>query len=579
MTLKLEKTCPVILFSAALGILLAAIASILVDSHILIEWHLLTLGAVPLKITLILDSLSLLYSSVVLFISSNVTKFSKFYIQDDMFSNRFTILVLLFVISINMLIFIPHFIALLLGWDGLGLTSFILIIYYQNPKSLRGGILTALTNRLGDVLILVAIATTLNQGHWNIIYMYESSFMWPQILIITLAAITKRAQIPFSSWLPAAMAAPTPVSALVHSSTLVTAGVFLLIRFYPFLRADENFNRVLIFASVSTMLIAGIRACTECDIKKIIALSTLSQLGIIMIRLALGAPDIAIFHIITHALFKALLFICAGEMIYLHRHGQDLRWLGNLTFQIPITSSCIFVSNSALCGIPFMAGFYSKDLIIESMLMGGSNLLILVAAFGALGLTSFYSVRFSLSILWAPHCFSPKQSTVESVHVTIPIITISSISVMGGSIIIWTLPKTLAPSLLSPILKILPLIIVLAGGTISYIIYQKKSKNESLLKSNYISNFASCGIWFLTPLSTQLQLPAPLTSGHTALKTLDQGWLEWAGGLGLNTAILRVSSILISRKLKSPRREILKCFITGLTILFFRSLICWGSLN
>ena len=121
------------------------------------------------------------------------------------------------------------------------------------------------------------------------------------------------------------MAAPTPVSALVHSSTLVTAGVFLLIRFYPFLRADENFNRVLIFASVSTMLIAGIRACTECDIKKIIALSTLSQLGIIMIRLALGAPDIAIFHIITHALFKALLFICAGEMIYLHRHGQDLR--------------------------------------------------------------------------------------------------------------------------------------------------------------------------------------------------------------------------------------------------------------
>lgn len=140
-----------------------------------------------------------------------------------------------------------------------------------------------------------------------------------------LAGITKRAQIPFSSWLPAAMAAPTPVSALVHSSTLVTAGVFLLIRFYPFLASLAIFNKILLFMAVSTILIAGIRASTECDIKKIIALSTLSQLGIIMIRIALGAPDFALFHIITHALFKALLFICAGEIIALHSHAQELR--------------------------------------------------------------------------------------------------------------------------------------------------------------------------------------------------------------------------------------------------------------
>jgi NADH-ubiquinone oxidoreductase chain 5 len=146
-----------------------------------------------------------------------------------------------------------------------------------------------------------------------------------QIICITLAAITKSAQIPFSSWLPAAIAAPTPVSALVHSSTLVTAGVFLLIRFYPFLHSHKIFNIMILIVAVSTIFIAGLRATTECDIKKIIALSTLSQLGIIITRIGLNAPILAYFHIITHALFKALLFICAGAFINQHLHSQDLR--------------------------------------------------------------------------------------------------------------------------------------------------------------------------------------------------------------------------------------------------------------
>jgi NADH-ubiquinone oxidoreductase chain 5 len=140
-----------------------------------------------------------------------------------------------------------------------------------------------------------------------------------------LAAITKRAQIPFSRWLPAAMAAPTPVSALVHSSTLVTAGVFLLIRFYPFLRSTTWFNQLLLLIAVTTTTMAGLRAITECDIKKIIALSTLRQLGIIIAAIGLGMVTLAYFHIVTHALFKALLFICAGTLINRHIHSQDLR--------------------------------------------------------------------------------------------------------------------------------------------------------------------------------------------------------------------------------------------------------------
>jgi NADH-ubiquinone oxidoreductase chain 5 len=146
-----------------------------------------------------------------------------------------------------------------------------------------------------------------------------------QVIAIMIAAITKRAQIPFSSWLPAAIAAPTPVSALVHSSTLVTAGVFLIIRFYRFLHSLPYFNSIILFIAVCTIFIAGLSATTECDIKKIIALSTLSQLGIIITSIGLNAPNLAYFHIITHALFKALLFICAGAFINEHLHTQDLR--------------------------------------------------------------------------------------------------------------------------------------------------------------------------------------------------------------------------------------------------------------
>lgn len=148
--------------------------------------------------------------------------------------------------------------------------------------------------------------------------------------------------------------------------------------------------------AVSTILIAGLRATTECDIKKIIALSTLSQLGIIITRIGLNIPTLAFFHIVTHALFKALLFICAGSFINQHLHSQDLRWIGNLTNQIPVATSCISIANLALCGFPFIAGFYSKDLIIESAINMSNNIFILCLIIFRLGLTSFYSIRFRL---------------------------------------------------------------------------------------------------------------------------------------------------------------------------------------
>jgi len=215
-----------------------------------------------------------------------------------------------------------------------------------------------------------------------------------QIIIglVVLAAITKRAQIPFSSWLPAAIAAPTPVSALVHSSTLVTAGVYLLIRF-NFLLIDTMFGQFLLLIGGLTIFIAGVSANYEFDLKKIIALSTLRQLGLIIRILAIGFPKLAFFHLLTHALFKALLFICAGAIIHNIKNSQDIRDMGALSLFIPLSTACLNVANLALCGIPFLAGFYSKDLILEIVLLSNINLISFFLYFFSTGLTVCYSFR------------------------------------------------------------------------------------------------------------------------------------------------------------------------------------------
>lgn len=214
-------------------------------------------------------------------------------------------------------------------------------------------------------------------------------------LCIIVAACTKRAQIPFSRWLPAAIAAPTPVSALVHSSTLVTAGVFLLIRLYPIIAHNNIFHVVLGLISCTTSLIAGIAAVVETDIKKIIALSTLSQLGVIISALRMGLPELATFHIITHALFKALLFICAGTILHLNRHIQDVRILGRIAF-MPVTRSCFFIANITLCAAPFLSAFYSKDQIIERWLYHPSRTIIALFTLTRTAFTAVYSIRLSV---------------------------------------------------------------------------------------------------------------------------------------------------------------------------------------
>lgn len=209
------------------------------------------------------------------------------------------------------------------------------------------------------------------------------------VWLLILAAITKSAQMPFSAWLPAAIAAPTPVSALVHSSTLVTAGVYLLIRFNYLMGA----NRVLFYTGVFTIFMSGLGANFETDLKKIIALSTLSQLGLIIITLRLGYYEFSYFHLLSHAMFKSLLFLCAGVFIHSMGDMQDIRMLGGLIVSCPITSLYFICSSIALCGVPFLSGFYSRDMILELYFVNVINSFMYLVIFTATIFTLIYSIR------------------------------------------------------------------------------------------------------------------------------------------------------------------------------------------
>lgn len=527
-------TSSISLFLIRFILFIFALLSLLLGTTSIFIWEIINCNNSTLYFPLILDPIGLIFSSIVLFISANVIKFSITYIKRETFIPRFTHLVLLFVFSINILIFFPHLMTLLLGWDGLGLVRFILVIYYQNAKSLGAGIITALTNRIGDATLLLAIGWTLNSNHWSIINIWQNPISNFIIICILIAAITKRAQIPFSRWLPAAIAAPTPVSALVHSSTLVTAGVFLLIRFYPLLETFNLFNQLLLITASLTIFIAGLSALTECDLKKIIALSTLSQLGVIIGRLGLGYPKLAFFHLITHALFKALLFICAGSIIHFHHHGQDLRTVGNLTPQLPLTIRTFLIANISLCGLPFLSGFYSKDLILETSLFAPTNWFILTLFFLATILTIAYSLRLLFRAIWSPTSNIPTHNISNSdTNIWIPAITLTIGAIFAGTVINWINTPIYEDSLLQVNYKTLPLFVTLLRAYLTWSYMFPYSTHPSSLITIKLSHEASCYIWYITSLSTQGVLPTPLKTAHHLQKTLDQGWRETTSAQGI----------------------------------------------
>lgn len=545
----------------------------LYNKSILVRWHILSVASCEVIVPIIFDIKGCLFRFVVIFISANVLHFSHSYISDEIFPKRFTILVLIFILSINILIYIPHLITLLIGWDGLGVISFALVIYYQNPKSLGAGIITALINRVGDVIIIISIALILNLGHWGITTLWSRNEILLWTILILVARITKSAQIPFSRWLPAAIAAPTPVSALVHSSTLVTAGVFLIIRFHYFLSGSLYFNITLLLIATTTIFIAGTAAIAECDIKKIIALSTLRQLGVIIGALGLGATDFAFFHLLTHALFKALLFLTAGRAIHHFSHSQDLRQIGGVNNSNPVLSSALIVANISLCGGPFLAGFYSKDLILETSLFWAFRPLILLLFFGATALTAIYSIRITIITVWGTTNRPPIiYSSDEETTITTPIITLASAAVSSGALILWFIIFQSGEILLPPHFKFLTISVVFFGILSSLFIIKR---NISLIKKTTFINFSLATIWFLRPTIAQGAISKSFYQIKTVIKLIDHGWIEYLGAQGSFNYFSSISKPILQPHQKLITSNLALSLRTIITITIF---MCKSSL-
>lgn len=381
----------IILLLLSFILLFFRIYFLLFNLELIFEWNIISFNSIKLNIFLIINYKILLFIFLVIFISSIIYIYRINYINLNKFLlKRFYYLIILFLFSIIILILSPNILTIILGWDGLGLISYCLIIYYNKLNSFNSGIITIILNRLGDTRLLIIISFLSIFGRWNLIIYYINNFL---MLILIIIIFTKRAQFPFFIWLPIAIIAPTPVSSLVHSSTLVTAGIYLIIWYENLF--SLKYKNFILFISSFTILVSGLIANFEIDLKKIIAFSTLSQLGFILRILCLNLSNLTFLHLFIHALFKSIIFICVGRFIHYINGIQNFRFYKGIFYIYPIKRIIFIFSLIILCGFPFLVGFYSKDLIIEIYFL---NKIIILCLFFLL-LSTILTISYSFRII------------------------------------------------------------------------------------------------------------------------------------------------------------------------------------
>nr|AHA52446.1 NADH dehydrogenase subunit 5 [Histeromerus sp. QL-2013] len=497
-----------------------SIMMLLMKLNFIMEWNLYMFNSMKIEFFIYMDWMSMMFISTILLISSMVIIYSMEYMKNDLFLKRFMILIMIFVSSMIMMIISPNMISILLGWDGLGLSSYCLVAYYQNKKSFNSSMITILMNRIGDIMILILISLFMMFGSWN--FMFFKSMNMIFMFFILIAAITKSAQIPFSTWLPLAMAAPTPISSLVHSSTLVTTGIYLLIRF-NFLM-NNNFLYFLMMLSSLTMLLAGSSANFEFDLKKIIALSTLSQLGLMILTISINLPKLAFFHLITHAMFKSLLFLCSGIIIHNYMNNQDIRYISFMNMNMPFINLTFNIASLTLCGMPFLTGFYSKDMIIEMFLMNYNNLIIFLIMFLSMMFTIMYSFRllFYISIKNLKMNMFMFYNSFNLMNYSIIILLL--LSIFYGSTLNWLLYSSLNNIFLPSYLKLLIFKFLFMGLIISLMIQLIKLNFYMLKMFKTFYTFMNL-MWFL-PLLFKKNKMNILNLNNKLIFYSDMGWLE-----------------------------------------------------
>uniref|UniRef100_UPI0030E3E5CB NADH dehydrogenase subunit 5 n=1 Tax=Cosmolaelaps hrdyi TaxID=3126097 RepID=UPI0030E3E5CB len=487
-----------------------------------------------------IDWMVSMFLFIVYFISALVMNYSLSYMDSDKNKKYFLWLMIFFVLSMNMMVIMPNLFMIILGWDGLGLVSYLLVIFYKNELSNSSGMITVMTNRLGDVGLLMSIIYLSMFSSWNLISFNNENEMFKLLIILMMmGAMTKSAQMPFSSWLPAAMAAPTPVSSLVHSSTLVTAGVYLMIRMSGFF-SNGSISEFLLIVSVLTTIMSGIGALYEMDLKKIIALSTLSQLGVMMMIISLGSEKLAFFHLLTHALFKALLFLSAGVLIHNLSGLQDIRKLDNLSSYSPQILMIMVVSSLSLMGFPYLSGFYSKDKILELMYMFNNSKIMILLLFFSVLLTVMYSFRV-IFYLMKESFFLKLNNYLDEENMIKPMVNMLKMVIFLGSLLEWVMIYEPIEMNLYIFVKMINLGLVMIGVILMFFFYMK-----AFLKEKIFLGFFFGKMWFLEEVSLIFLLKMKKLKFY--MKNIEM-WIEYLSGVGFNYQLKKMNLFLMKFQL------------------------------